>query len=76
MINYEGGFVRRGLMGQLLLFANTIHTFDVRYAILIIELMSYILFFYLLIKEPSINILVIVSFLIYKVNLEYKKRKY
>ena len=35
-----------------------------------------ILFFYLLIKEPSINILVIVSFLIYKVNLEYKKRKY
>ena len=47
MINYEGGFVRRGLMGQLLLSANTIHTFDVRYAILIIELMSYILFFYL-----------------------------
>ena len=50
MINYEGGFVRRGLMGQLLLFANTIHTFDVRYAILIIELMSYILFFYLLFR--------------------------
>ena len=50
MINYEGGFVRRGLMGQLLLSANTIHTFDVRYAILIIELMSYILFFYLLFR--------------------------
>ena len=48
MINYEGGFIRRGLMGQLLLSANTIHTFDVRYAILIIELISYILFFYLI----------------------------
>ena len=36
MINYEGGFVRRGLMGQLLLYANSVHNFDVRYAILII----------------------------------------
>lgn len=35
-----------------------------------------IVFFYLLIKEPSINILVIITFLIYKVNIEYKKRKY
>ena len=50
MINYEGGFVRRGLMGQLLLSANSIQTFDIRYAILIIELMSYILFFYLLFR--------------------------
>lgn len=50
MINYEGGFVRRGLMGQLLLYANSVHNFDVRYAILIIELIFYILFFYLLSK--------------------------
>ena len=50
MINYEGGFVRRGLMGQLLLYANYVHNFDVRYAILIIELIFYILFFYLLSK--------------------------
>lgn len=50
MINYEGGFVRRGLIGQLLLYANSVHNFDVRYAILIIELIFYFLFFYLLFK--------------------------
>lgn len=48
MINYEGGFVRRGLIGQLLLWANHIHSFNIRYAILIIEAIFYILFFYLL----------------------------
>ena len=50
MINYEGGFVRRGLIGQLLLWANHIHSFNIRYAILIIEAIFYILFFYLLFK--------------------------
>lgn len=50
MINYEGGFVRRGLTGQLLLYLNTIHTYNLRYAILIIELGFYILFFCLLFK--------------------------
>ena len=50
MINYEGGFVRRGLIGQCLLWANHIHGFDIRYAILIIEAVFYVLFFFLLFR--------------------------
>ena len=50
MINYEGGFVRRGLIGQCLLWANHIHSFDIRYVILIIEAIFYVLFFYLIFK--------------------------
>ena len=34
LINYEGGFVRRGLMGELLWLSEQFHSYDVRYAIL------------------------------------------
>ena len=50
MINYEGGFVRRGLIGQCLLWANHIHSFDIRYAIVLIEAFFYVLFLYLIFK--------------------------
>lgn len=50
MINYEGGFVRRGLIGQCLLWANHIHSFDIRYAIVLIEALFYVLFLYLIFK--------------------------
>ena len=33
LINYESGFVRRGLMGELLWLAEQVHPFDVRFAI-------------------------------------------
>lgn len=36
LINYEGGFVRRGLLGQLLLELEKIHLYDVRIAITVI----------------------------------------
>lgn len=50
MINYEGGFVRRGLIGQCLLWANHIHSFDIRYSIVLIEAFFYVLFLYLIFK--------------------------
>lgn len=50
MINYEGGFVRRGLIGQCLLWANHIHSFDIRYTIVFIEAFFYVLFLYLIFK--------------------------
>ncbi len=37
LINYEGGFVRRGLFGELLLLAYKIHSYDVKFTILIIN---------------------------------------
>lgn len=50
MINYQGGFVRRGLIGQILLLANHIHVYNFRYAVLIIELIFYVLFFFFTFK--------------------------
>lgn len=40
LINYEGGFVRRGLLGQILWFIEQIHLYDVRIAIMIICIIS------------------------------------
>ena len=45
LINYQGGFVRRGLIGELLLQLEHIRPYNVRHAILGIEIISYILFF-------------------------------
>ena len=45
LINYQGGFVRRGLVGELLLTLEKIFPYNVKHAILGIETISYILFF-------------------------------
>ena len=45
LINYQGGFVRRGLVGELLLTLEKIFPYNVRHAILGIEIISYVLFF-------------------------------
>lgn len=45
LINYQGGFVRRGLIGELLLQLEQVKTYNVRHAILGIEIVFYILFF-------------------------------
>jgi hypothetical protein len=42
LINYEGGFVRRGLTGQLLLFANQLTNISPYYFIIVICLVSYL----------------------------------
>lgn len=45
LINYQGGFVRRGLIGELLLQLEHIMPYNVRHAIVGIEIISYVLFF-------------------------------
>ena len=45
LINYQGGFVRRGLIGELLLQLEHIRPYNVRHAILGIETIFYVLFF-------------------------------
>lgn len=40
LINYEGGFVRRGIMGQMLLAIEQVHAYDVRVAIRLIYALS------------------------------------
>lgn len=40
LVNYQGGFVRRGLMGELLWLAEQVHPFDVRMAIAAICVLS------------------------------------
>lgn len=42
LINYEGGFVRRGLMGNLLFGLYQIHPYPVRYAILILYVFGFL----------------------------------
>lgn len=43
LINYEGGFVRRGLVGQILLSIEKIHLYDVRVAIILILIVASIM---------------------------------
>ena len=50
LINYEGGFVRRGILGQLLLELEKLHLFDVRVAIMAISAVFSILILYILLR--------------------------
>ena len=50
LINYEGGFVRRGLIGQLLFFLYQIHPYPVRFAILFICVLGFVTICWLLIR--------------------------
>lgn len=50
LINYEGGFVRRGLIGQILLNMEQIHLYDVRLAISIICLTTSIVLLLLIVR--------------------------
>ncbi len=62
LINYEGGFVRRGLLGQLLIELEKIHLYDVRIAItLICVVFSLVILFILLqvFKKQGWSLLII-----------------
>lgn len=62
LINYEGGFVRRGIIGQLLLETTKISLYDVRIAIAGIIFISSVLILYLLIrifKEEGWSLLIL-----------------
>lgn len=50
LINYEGGFVRRGIIGQLLFWLYELHPYPVRDAIFVIAGVAFITFIYCLIR--------------------------
>ena len=50
MINYEGGFVRRGLAGQFLLELYEVHPYSLRNAVAVIVIVSFVLLQWLLIR--------------------------
>lgn len=50
LINYEGGFVRRGLIGQILYLLYQIHPYPVRYAILFLYLMGFTMISWFLVQ--------------------------
>ena len=50
MINYQGGFVRRGLIGELLLALEKIKPYNLIHAILIIDVIFYTLFFVIIFR--------------------------
>ena len=47
LINYQGGFIRRGLLGELIFNLSTALNLEIKYLILIVQLLfyRYILFF-------------------------------
>ena len=50
LINYSGGFVRRGIIGEILYTLYNIHPFNIKYMILCISVFSFLSFLYLLYK--------------------------
>jgi hypothetical protein len=50
LINYEGGFVRRGLIGQILYILYQIHPYPIRYAIVILYMAGFGLLSWILVR--------------------------
>ncbi len=54
LINYEGGFIRRGLLGQICFYISNVFNLDFKYVVLIFQILIYfiyfLLFFYLFSK--------------------------
>lgn len=48
LINYQGGFIRRGLIGEILYQIYTIKQYDVALVIMVIDVVSFIVFFAIL----------------------------
>ena len=62
LINYEGGFIRRGILGQILWEVEQLHLYDVRIAIAIICLVTSIILLIIIIrifKEEGWSMLII-----------------
>ena len=57
-INYEGGFIKRGLTGQIAIQISKFSTLDLKYSILAIQITGYLIYFYiyyLFIKKINLN---------------------
>ena len=71
MINYEGGFVRRGLIGQLLLELYEIHPYSIRNVVAVVIIVSFVVLQWLLIrlfrKEGWSYTLLFAPFMVYRV---------
>ncbi|MDY4626709.1 MAG: hypothetical protein SO442_08905 [Prevotella sp.] len=50
LINYQGGFVRRGLLGQVLFLLYQLHPFNLRFALLTISVLMSFLFLILIVR--------------------------
>ena len=58
LINYEGGYVRRGLLGQLVFDISEILEINIKYLILIFQVVSYFIYFtifYFIFSKIEIN---------------------
>lgn len=58
LINYEGGFIKRGLTGQIAIQISKFFALDLKYSILVMQITSYLIyfyFFYLLLKKINLN---------------------
>ena len=64
LINYQGGFTRRGLIGEIVFQISTIFNFEPRKIIFLFQILTYTLYFYLqysLIKDLKKNFLFILA---------------
>tara|TARA_Y100000996_G_C22534391_1_gene647770 strand:- start:194 stop:1417 length:1224 start_codon:yes stop_codon:yes gene_type:complete len=64
LINYQGGFVRRGLLGELGYQVSLLFKLNLRFTFLIIQLIFYILYYVLifkLLKNLKFNYLILIS---------------
>ena len=58
LINYQGGFIRRGLLGELIFNLSTKLNVEIKYLILIVQLLFYtiyFIFYYFLFSKIKIN---------------------
>ena len=58
LINYEGGYVNRGLLGQIVFYISNIFNFDLKFIILFLQASIYTIYFilfYLLLSKIKIN---------------------
>ena len=58
LINYEGGYVNRGLLGQIVFYISNIFNFDLKFVILFLQASIYTIYFilfYLLLSKIKIN---------------------
>ncbi len=58
LINYQGGFVRRGLLGELIFYISSISKIEIKFLILFFQLFFYsiyFIFYYLLFSKIRVN---------------------
>ena len=64
LINYQGGFVRRGFLGELIYQISLFFKINLRFAFLILQIFLYLTYYYLiyrLLKDISFNYLIFIT---------------